>query len=96
MYISSIFVIAILKQSFYVALGFFLNMEPTTIMDDFWLFDHPINPHNCPTTLIFNRTKMDPEKFLKSILKNTSHPSKRMMVKTVKILGKYFFVGLNE
>jgi len=48
---------SIIKHIFYRILGIFLGMQPTTPMDDFWLYDYPINPICVPSIITFDRPK---------------------------------------
>jgi hypothetical protein len=70
-------------------------MEPTHVMDDFWLYDFPINPINIPSILIINKPKENSKDVLDTILKRIGR-NHRCSVKMVKILGKYYFKKLND
>lgn len=41
------------KYIFYQIVGKILGLEPTTMMDDFWLYDYPINPIAIPSIITF-------------------------------------------
>lgn len=53
------------KYMMYRLIGVVFNCEPTTAMDDFWLYDFPINPINIPSAMIINKPKMEPEEMIK-------------------------------
>jgi hypothetical protein len=44
---------AFVKYIFYQIVGLVLGLTPTTAMDDFWLYDYPINPIIVPSILTF-------------------------------------------
>jgi hypothetical protein len=44
-----------LKLAFFKIIAWFYELEIPTVMDDFWLYDLPVNPMNVPTVLVFNR-----------------------------------------
>jgi hypothetical protein len=50
---------AIVKYFFYKIVGALLGLEPTTPMDDFWLYDFPINPIVVPSALVIDRISKD-------------------------------------
>tara|TARA_B110001450_G_scaffold203972_1_gene193572 strand:- start:109 stop:558 length:450 start_codon:yes stop_codon:yes gene_type:complete len=45
------------KMAFYQIVGLVYGIVPTTSLDDFWLYDYPINPINVPACIIFNKPK---------------------------------------
>ena len=65
-------------------------------MDDFWLYDLPVNPMNVPTVLVFNRPNQNsifyknPKVALNTFISRLGKKH-RCSLKIVKIFGKYFF-----
>ena len=74
----------------YQIIGFILGIEPLSAHDDFWLYDTPINPVNEPSFMIFEKTDVKPEEFMKNVIKKIGR-GHRCSVKLKKVLGKYFF-----
>ena len=66
-------------------------MRPLTPLEDFMLYDHPINPLNVPSMLTMNRIEEDPEEFLENILKKVQAQNLNCNNKLQKMFGKYFF-----
>lgn len=56
------------KYAIYQLIGLVLGMTPLTGLEDFWLYDLPINPMNIPSILVFNKTDKDPNEMLESML----------------------------
>jgi hypothetical protein len=48
---------SVVKYIFYVIVGKIYGMVPLTAMDDFWVYDYPINPINVPACLVFGKPK---------------------------------------
>ena len=46
---------AMVKYVFYHIVGLALGLTPTTSMDDFWLYDYPINPIVVPSIMVFKK-----------------------------------------
>lgn len=76
-------------------IGVIYGVEPLSANDDFWLYDSPINPANVPSFIVFDKTDMDPEEFIKMITKRIGR-GHRCTVKLTKIFGKYYFENLTE
>jgi len=50
---------SVVKYIFYQIVGLVLGLEPTTPMDDFWLYDYPINPICIPSIITFAKPGPD-------------------------------------
>lgn len=84
-----------IKYCFYKIIGMMYGCEPTTAMDDFWLYDLPINPINIPVALVVDKPEKNPEDVLKQFVKNQDR-GHRSSVKPIKLFGKYFFKKLDD
>ena len=71
-------------------------MVPTTSLDDFWLYDYPINPINIPSCIVFGKPKdRTPQQMMDQILNSISLKS-RTRGTMVKIFGKYFIKDMKR
>jgi len=59
-YYVCIIIVIVLTHLFYFMLGKVLGLESTSPLDDFWLYDLPINPHNIPSALVFEKPEKAP------------------------------------
>ena len=89
-----VFVIAI-KYFIYYFIGMVYGLQPLTGMEDFWLYDLPINPMNIPSILVFKKSHIDPNAMLDHMLKCIKHDT-HCDLKFVKKSGKYFFKKLTD
>jgi hypothetical protein len=83
---------SVVKYIFYKIVGVVLGLEPTTPMDDFWLYDCPINPICIPSIITFAKPGLDQgtvEQQWERILSRVEE-GHRTRVQLVKRLGKYF------
>ena len=83
---------SVIKYFFYHIVGLILGLEPTTPMDDFWLYDYPINPIVVPSIITFKKPGPDQgtvEQQWEKILSRVRE-GHRTRVHLVKRLGKYF------
>ena len=64
-------------------------------VDDFWLYDAPINPINVPSFLVFDKPDVPPETFVNRMNERLGREH-RCAVKLVKFWGKYFFKKLDD
>jgi len=64
-------------------------------MEDFWLYDLPINPMNIPSILVFKKTNENPKKMLDHMLQCVKRDT-HCDLKFVKKFNKYFFKKLTE
>ena len=85
-------------MAFYHIVGFFYGMTPSTPHDDFWLYDFPINPINCPAAVIFSKPKdRTPEQMIDQIIKNIDPQGRdRVRTRCVVKFGKYFFKSIPD
>ena len=73
MFIACTLASSFVKYIFYHIVGKVFGLIPTTALDDFWLYDYPINPINVPAVLIFNKPKeKTPEQMMDFIISKTS------------------------
>lgn len=83
---------SVVKYIFYQIVGLVLGLEPTTPMDDFWLYDYPINPIVIPSIITFKKPGPDQgtvEQQWARILSRVEE-GHRTRVHLVKRFGKYF------
>lgn len=85
----------LLKKFLYEIIGFLYGIEPLSAGDDFYMYDHQINPINVPSFMVFSKSEEDPKAVLASCIAKLGR-SHRCSVKFVKIFGKYFFKKLSE
>ena len=90
-----IHVAVLLKRFLYQIIGCIYGLEPLSASDDFYLYDHQINPINVPSFVVFPKSDRNPEEFLDSMLQKLGRDH-RCSVKFVKIFGKYFFKKLSD
>lgn len=65
LFVVCLMVACLIKWVIYQIIGFIFGMQPLSPLDDFWLYDFPINRLNVPTTCIFNKPKdKSPEQML--------------------------------
>ena len=65
-------------------------MVPTTAMDDFWLYDYPINPICVPSCITFERPKEGTAEQQWETILNRVEEGHRLRCYLVKKFGKYF------
>ena len=65
-------------------------MQPTTPMDDFWLYDFPINPICVPSIITFERPKNGTIDQQFDTILNRVEAGHRTRCYLVKYFGKYF------
>ena len=87
--------IILFKYIVYTIIGALYDITPLTPIEEFWLWDLPINPMNVPSIVIFNKCSKDPEEMMDDILKCVRHDT-HCDLKLVKIMGKYFFKKLSD
>ena len=57
---------SMVKSIVYQIIGMIYGMTPTSALDDFWMYDYPINQINVPGCCVFNKpTDRTPEQMLK-------------------------------
>jgi hypothetical protein len=90
---------AMVKYIFYHLVGLFFGMVPTTPMDDFWMYDYPINPICVPFVFTFDRPKEGTVEAQWDTIVKRIKPGHRTRTFMVKKFGKYFlkeFSSLKE
>ena len=87
---------SMVKSIVYQIIGMIYGMTPTSALDDFWMYDYPINQINVPGCCVFNKpTDRTPEQMLKQIIRNVNVKS-RTRGRMVKKFGKFFIKEIPE
>ena len=82
---------AVLIKSYVYKLYARLNgLEALSAIDDFWLYDAPINPINVPSFIVFDKPDVPTDTFINRMNERLGREH-RCAVKLVKFWGKYFF-----
>lgn len=82
---------SMVKSIFYQIVGLIYGLTPSTLHDDFWLYDFQINPLNIPSVIVFNKSKdRTPEQWMEHMAKCMNFKN-RTRAKTVQLFGKYYF-----
>lgn len=96
--VASFFAALSIKILFYNIVAWVYGLETFKLMDEFYLYDLPVNPINFPAFMIINRPSKEqgtPEDFLKTIIQRMKGPH-RCEYTVVKKFGKHFFKLLSE
>ena len=96
LFIVCLLLASIVKSIIYRIIGMIYGMTPTSALDDFWMYDYPVNRINVPGCIIFNKPKdRTPEQMLKHLIKNVNVHT-RTRGRMVKKFGKFFIEAIPE